>query len=355
MYKLGIRLFDHSYPIYIEKGLFNDIGKYIKDVAKTNKIAIVTDSNVDGFYGDKIVNVLEKEGFEIKKIVVTPGEESKSFKTYENVLNEMLKFSMTRSDLIVAFGGGVVGDLTGFVASSLLRGVNFVQIPTTLLAQVDSSVGGKVAINTDYGKNLVGAFYQPVGVYIDPNLLKTLDKRYFADGMAEVIKYGCIKDKRLFDDLLSYDEKELDTYIEKVIYTCCNIKREVVEKDEKDHGERMLLNFGHTIGHAIEKYFDYKGFTHGEAVGLGMYMISKMAEGLSETKEGTSEAIKEILRKYSLPTLVELEYKEDVLNTIGLDKKNMGKTLSIILLNEIGSSYIKKININEIEKYIDFN
>lgn len=355
MYKLGINLFEHNYPIYIEKGLFNDVGKYVKDVAKTNKVSIVTDENVDSLYGEKIVQLLEVEGFSIKKIVVEAGEKSKSFKTYERVLNEMMEFSMTRSDLIVAFGGGVVGDLTGFVASSLLRGINFVQIPTTLLSQVDSSVGGKVAINTDYGKNLVGAFYQPVGVYIDPVLLKTLDKRYFADGMAEVIKYGCIKDGELFNDLLNYSEKDLDKNIEKVIYTCCNIKREVVEKDEKDTGDRMFLNFGHTIGHAIEKYFNYEGFTHGEAVAAGMYMISKMAERLGDTRTGTSEKIKEILRKYSLPVLVELKDKDKVLSTIGLDKKNMGKNLSIILLKDIGDSYIKQIKCSEIESYIDFN
>ncbi|KMT22726.1 3-dehydroquinate synthase [Clostridium cylindrosporum] len=355
MYKLGVRLFDHSYPIYIEKGLFDEIGSYIKDVAKTKKISIVTDSNVDRLYGEKLVDILQKEGFNIKKIVVEPGEKSKSFATFERVLNEMLDFSMTRSDLIIAFGGGVVGDLTGFVASSLLRGVDFVQIPTTLLSQVDSSVGGKVAINTNYGKNLVGAFYQPVGVYIDPNLLKTLDQRYLADGMAEVIKYGCIKDKNLFYDLLSYSEKEFDKNIEKIIYTCCNIKRIVVEKDEKDTGDRMLLNFGHTIGHAIEKYFNYESFTHGEAVALGMYMITKTAETLGDTSMGTSEVIKEILRKYSLPVLIDLKDRDKVLNAIGLDKKNIGKSLNIILLKEVGQSYIKKIQLEEIEKYIEFN
>lgn len=355
MYNLVIRTLDHSYPIYIEKGLFNDIGRYIKDVAKTNKIAIVTDNNVDSIYGDKILELLKKEDFNIKKIVVEAGEGSKSFKTFEYVLNQMLEFSMTRSDLIIAFGGGVVGDLTGFVASSLLRGVNFVQIPTTLLAQVDSSVGGKVAINTDYGKNLIGAFYQPVGVYIDPLFLKTLDKRYFADGMAEVIKYGCIKDKNLFDNLLKYNNEEFDNNIEKIVYTCCDIKREVVEIDEKDTGERMLLNFGHTIGHAIEKYFNYEIFTHGEAVAVGMYMITKMAEELGDTLPKNSDQIKEILEKYSLPISVNLRDKDKVLSTIGLDKKNMGKSLSIILLNEIGDSYIKKIDLHEIEKYIDFN
>lgn len=354
MYKVNINLFEHSYPIYIEKGIFNNLGKYIKEVARTKKIAIVTDTNVDNLYGDKIVEILKEEEFEIKKIVVPAGEESKSFRKYEKVLNEMLEFSMTRSDLIIAFGGGVVGDLTGFVASSLLRGVRFVQVPTTLLAQVDSSVGGKVAINTNYGKNLVGAFYQPIGVYIDPVLLETLTKRYFADGMAEVIKYGCIKDRELFHNLLNYNEEEFNDNIEKIIYTCCDIKRQVVEKDEKDIGERMLLNFGHTIGHAIEKYFNYKTFTHGEAVAVGMCMITKMAEELGETKIGTCDEILEILRKYLLPIRVQLKDKSKVLNAIGLDKKNMGKNLSIILLNEIGDSYIKEIKLEEIEKYIDF-
>ncbi|MEF9951447.1 MAG: 3-dehydroquinate synthase [Clostridium sp.] len=352
MYKLEVVAKSHSYPIYIEKGIFTSVASYIKKATKGNKIAIVTDTNVDNIYGEKLVSLLKEEGFDIKKIVVSPGEGSKSFKTFEYVLNEMLDFSMSRNDLIIAFGGGVVGDLTGFVASSLLRGVDFYQIPTTLLSQVDSSVGGKVAINTDYGKNLVGAFYQPVGVLIDPLLLNTLDKKYFADGMAEVIKYGCIKDQELFYDLYNYTVQELLDNIEKVIYTCCNIKRQVVETDELDKGERMLLNFGHTIGHAVEKYFDYKGYSHGEAVAIGMNMIAASSEEIGETTEGTAYLIETILKKYALPTTVVMEDREKVLKSIGLDKKVLSKKLRIILLNEIGDSYIKEIDINDIDKYI---
>ncbi|MEF9934140.1 MAG: 3-dehydroquinate synthase [Clostridium sp.] len=352
MYKLDVVAKSHSYPIYIEKGIFNSVASYIKKATKGRKIAIVTDANVNSIYGEKLVSLLKEENFDIKKIVVTPGEGSKSFETFEYVLNEMLDFSMTRNDLIIAFGGGVVGDLTGYVASSLLRGVDFYQIPTTLLSQVDSSVGGKVAINTKYGKNLVGAFYQPVGVLIDPLLLNTLDKKYFADGMAEVIKYGCIKDEKLFYDLLNYTTKDLLDNIEKVIYTCCNIKREVVEKDELDKGERMLLNFGHTIGHAIEKYFEYTGYTHGEAVAIGMNMITTASESLNETISGTADLIETILKKYSLPTGVVMEDRDRVLKSIGLDKKMLSRKLRIILLKEIGDSYIKELDISEVDKYI---
>ena len=353
MRELKISLGENSYSILIEKGLISSIGKKISEIYNGKKVAVVTDKNVDKFYGDKIVSQLESTGFNVKKIVLNPGEKSKSVEVLLNTYDELLDFNVTRGDLIIALGGGVVGDLTGFAAATLLRGIPYIQIPTSLLAQIDSSIGGKVAVDLNRGKNLVGNFYHPKAVFIDPNMLKTLDKRFFYDGMAEVIKYGCIRDEQLFYNLLNYNtHEELIENMEHIIYSCCNIKREIVERDEKDTGERMLLNFGHTIGHVIEKYFNFEKYTHGEAVALGMYAITKKSEEMKLTKEGTSNLIKEILTKYNLKYDIHLEDKESILNAISLDKKNKGEFMNIVLLNEIGKSFIHKIKKEKVSDFI---
>lgn len=353
MRELKISLGENSYSILIEKGLISSIGKKISEIYNGKKVAVVTDKNVDKFYGDKVVSQLESSGFNVKKIVLNPGEKSKSVEVLLNTYDELLDFNITRGDLIIALGGGVVGDLTGFAAATLLRGIPYIQIPTSLLAQIDSSIGGKVAVDLNRGKNLVGNFYHPKAVFIDPNMLKTLDKRFFYDGMAEVIKYGCIRDEQLFYNLLNYNtHEELIENMEHIIYSCCNIKREIVERDEKDTGERMLLNFGHTIGHAIEKYFNFEKYTHGEAVALGMYAITKKSEEMKLTKEGTFNLIKDILTKYNLKYDIHLEDKESILNAISLDKKNKGEFMNIVLLNEIGKSFIHKIKKEKVSDFI---
>ncbi|GAB6168059.1 3-dehydroquinate synthase [Clostridium carnis] len=343
--KLTVDLKENSYDIIIEKGLISRIGKEVKKVFSGNKIFILTDKNVDKFYGENLETNLIKEGFKVKKLILNPGEETKSFNTLPFIYNELLDFKITRSDLIITLGGGVIGDLGGFVASTFLRGIDFIQFPTSLLAQVDSSVGGKVGVDLEKGKNLVGSFYHPKAVFIDPNVLNTLSDRFFNDGMAEVIKYGLIKDKKLFYKLKSYENKEeVINNIEKIIHNCCTIKKIVVEKDEKDKGERMLLNFGHTIGHAIEQYFNYKKYTHGEGVAIGMFEITKISEELKLTNKGTSEEIKDLLIKYNLPYKMDIDISE-ILSTIALDKKNLDNNLNVILLKEIGESYIYKTNV----------
>ena len=340
--ELKVDLKDRSYSIIIEKGLINRVSEEIRKVYKGKKIFIITDDNVNKYYGDKISNELKGSDFEVKLLSLKPGEETKNFNTLPIVYNELLDFNLTRSDLIIALGGGVIGDLAGFVASTYLRGVDFVQIPTSLLAQVDSSVGGKVAVDLDRGKNLVGSFYHPKCVLIDPDVLNTLEDRFFIDGMAEVIKYGCIKDKEFFDYLEKMENnQQLINNMEVVIHKCCDIKRQVVENDEKDKGERMLLNFGHTLGHAIEQYYNYTKYSHGEGVAIGMYVISKISEEKGLTKKGTSQRIKDILVKYNLP--YELDVKiEETLEAINLDKKKLGNDLNVIILKEIGSSEIYK-------------
>ncbi|AGX41694.1 3-dehydroquinate synthase [Clostridium saccharobutylicum] len=346
MEELVVDLKERSYPIIIKKGLIDEINLEISKIYKGKKIFILTDKNVDAHYGDKIKSNLVNEGYNVKLMVLEPGEETKSFNTLPLIYNELLDFKFTRSDLIITLGGGVIGDLGGFVASTFLRGVPFVQIPTSLLAQVDSSVGGKVAVDLERGKNLVGSFYHPKLVLIDPNVLETLSDRFFTDGMAEVIKYGCIKDKEFFYFLKSLKtKKEVMNNIEKIIHKCCFIKKCVVENDEKDTGERMLLNFGHTLGHAIETYYNFKKFTHGEAVAIGMYEISKISEEKGISEKGISQDIKEILIQYGLPYEVEIEDNSKILDTISLDKKNIDNVLKVVLLKRIGDSFLEKTDV----------
>jgi len=339
--KLHVELKENSYDIFIEKGILSRLGEKIKSIYNGNKIFVITDKNVNKHYGDKLKDSLEKAGFDTKFMVLEPGEATKSFDTLPSIYNELLDFKITRKDIIITFGGGVVGDLGGFAASSYLRGVPFIQVPTSILAQVDSSVGGKVAVDLKRGKNLVGSFYQPKAVYIDSEVLNTLSDKFYRDGMAEVIKYGCIKDKEFFYMLKNLKNRaQVMDNIEDIIYNCCLIKKRVVEIDEKDLGERMLLNFGHTLGHAVEKYYDFTGYSHGEAVAIGMYNISLKSESLGLTKQGVSEEIKEILINYGLPYELEIEKNDSILDTITLDKKNLGKILKVILVTQIGKSII---------------
>ena len=265
---------------------------------------------------------------------------------------DMMDFGLTRSDAVVALGGGVVGDLAGFAAATILRGVDFVQIPTTLLAQVDSSVGGKVAIDLQHGKNLAGAFWQPKAVLMDPDTLDTLDDLTFADGMAEVIKYGCILDKSFFDFLaLRPGRGEIMEEIEHVLYTCCNLKRIVVEEDERDTGRRMLLNFGHTVGHAFEKMGNYETWTHGQAVAAGMCVAAQL--GLRLGVGGTEDdlqALTKLLQAFDLPVHIPCSdnHWPVMAETIGLDKKGAGDSVSLILLEEMGRAKAVKMKKAEV-------
>lgn len=353
MYKLDIDLGYKQYDILVMKGLFNSFGKLIKEMYLNKKIIILTDSNIENIYGEALRNNLADENINTETIVIPPGEKSKSIEFLEQVYEGLTRLKISRDDILITFGGGVVGDLGGFVASTYLRGIKFIQIPTTLLSQIDSSIGGKVAINLSSGKNLIGSFYHPELVLIDPELLKTLDSRFMYDGMAEVIKYGCIKDESLFFKLLEYKSLEaMYKDIEEVIFTCCNIKKHFVESDEKDVGTRMLLNFGHTIGHGIEKYYNYERYTHGEAVAIGMYNITKKSEELGITEKGTSKWLMSILKQYKLPYELPVINKNKILDTIFLDKKSSSDNIKIVLLKGIGESLIKEINKDKIKEYI---
>lgn len=350
---LKIALKENSYNIYIERNIFNKIGEYLDKNYKKKKIAVITDDNLEKLYGKNLKDILEKRGFNAETIAVKPSEESKSIDTLKEVFKKLSNFKVGREDLIITLGGGVVGDLGGFAASTYLRGISYIQVPTSLLAQVDSSIGGKVAVDLPWGKNLIGSFYHPKAVFIDPELLKTLDKRFLHDGLAEVIKYGCIRDESIIFQLLNFkDDEELLDNIDTLIFKCCSIKKSVVEIDEKDFGDRMLLNFGHTLGHAVEKYFNYKKYTHGEAVAIGMVEITRKSEKLSITEKGASKFIEEALKKYNLPCKTPQMDREETFKTIALDKKNSGENINLILLRKIGEGIIRKVKIDELDKYI---
>lgn len=337
--EMKVNLGKESYPIYIQQGLLDDIFNYIQPIYKGEKIMIISDNQVYGYYGEKIESQLSQQ-YNVGHIIVPHGEQSKRFDILPELYRQLLSFQLTRTDLIIALGGGVIGDLAGFVASTFLRGVKFVQIPTSLLAQVDSSVGGKVAVDLPEGKNLVGAFKHPSLVLIDPFTLKTLEKRFINDGMGEVIKYGCIFDKDLFERLEQYQSfDELYQDIDEIIYRCVDLKRDVVEKDLFDFGDRLALNFGHTLGHAIEQYYHYENYSHGEAVSIGMVQLTRIAEMKGLTESGTANRIQDVVTKYHLPSVAHLA-TQDLKQAMALDKKNIHQKLSYVLLKEIGESYI---------------
>lgn len=336
------------YDIFIERGIIDSCGEYIKKLSKAQKVTVITDSNVAPHYQWRVLNSLGKAGFETKTHIFKAGEESKNLNSIAQMYDTLAGFKMTRKDVILALGGGVAGDMAGFAAATYLRGIDFVQVPTSLLAQVDSSVGGKTGVDLSYGKNLVGAFHQPIAVLIDPDTLSTLPDDYICDGMAEVIKYGCIKDADFFKKLA---ESNAFDYIEDVIEKCVTIKRDVVSRDEREAGERMLLNFGHTLGHAIEKIYDFKGISHGMAVAIGMVLISRAGEKAGITKQGTADKIADLCLKYSLPTTDSASF-EQMAEAASNDKKTSGKSINLVLLKEIGNSIIVNKKLDELESFI---
>ncbi|MHC1719364.1 MAG: 3-dehydroquinate synthase [Clostridiaceae bacterium] len=349
MKTIRIELGEKSYSIFIKRNCIKDLGKYIKENHKGSRITLITDENLNAIYGDKLDSIFSAADLETSVISIKPGEASKSIDTLKKVYLKLSESAMTRGDIIVAFGGGVVGDLAGFAAATYLRGITYIQVPTSLLAQVDSSIGGKVAVDLPEGKNLVGSFYHPEAVFIDPELLRTLDKKIFNDGLAEVVKYGCIRDKSIIDWLMaSRDEEGLRDSIEPVINKCCSIKKALVEEDEKDFGNRMLLNFGHTIGHAVEKYFNYEKYTHGEAVAMGMVYMAGAGEKLGLTEKGTRECLVNVLEKFDLPGKMPEMDKETVRKIILLDKKSRGDFINLVLIRDIGHGFIKKVRIAEL-------
>ena len=331
-----------NYDIRIGKGLLECVGELICEVKKPCKTVVVTDSNVDALYLAKVMKSLENSGYTPLKYVFPAGETSKNAKTFIDILEFLASEKITRSDLLIALGGGVAGDITGFAASCYLRGIDFVQLPTTLLAAVDSSVGGKTAIDLEAGKNLAGAFYQPIAVICDTDTFMTLPEREKACGFAEVIKYAVLFDESFFRDL-SCEKGDIIGMVEK----CVIFKRDVVERDEFDRGERKLLNLGHTAAHGIEKVSGYS-LTHGEAVAVGMVIAARISENLNLCEKGLSEIIKNLLKKYNLPTDYAISARQ-LCDAALSDKKREGGTITLVLPEKIGKCVLYDLDINELE------
>ena len=339
------------YDVLIGNGLIADCGKLIreKNAARKDavKAAVITDDKVWELYGEKVTDSLRSAGFETLKMVLPNGEESKNTDNLISVLEFLAENEFTRSDLIVALGGGVAGDLAGFAAAVMLRGVDFIQIPTTLLASVDSSVGGKTAVDLKAGKNLAGAFHQPRLVICDLDVLDSLPEETFKDGSAEVIKYGILADPRLFEHLM---DKGLEFDREYVVSRCIEIKRDVVNEDEFDTGKRRLLNLGHTLAHAAEQLSSYK-LSHGKAVAIGMSVFSAAAASCGICDRLTAERIRDAVKRFGLPC--DTDYSADELYEVMLrDKKRNGSSISIVLPEKIGRCIIKKMDIAELEDFI---
>ena len=350
MKTVQVELGTRGYPIYIQNGILNRIEDIFLDHQLPKKLAIITDSNVRQLYAEDIAQRLKARDYKVHLFDVPPGEQSKSLAVMDHIFEGLISARLDRHTPIIAIGGGVVGDLAGFVAASFLRGVPFIQIPTSLLAQTDSSVGGKVAVNHALGKNLIGAFYQPQFVLIDPQVLRTLKIREVWSGLGEVIKYGLIESTELFDklesdiqSLVNLSDLKLMSW---VIEQCCSIKAKVVEQDERESGLRKILNFGHTIGHALEAATKYTFFKHGEAVIWGMLAMSWLSreQGMLSKKEfGRIRALIEqvpITRDWPDITL------HQVVSRMHVDKKNIDSRICVVLLEGIGKTKIMN-DVNE--------
>lgn len=324
------------------------IGPAVREIAKGQSLMVVTDENVAPLYLHRCIQSLETQGFDVYSFVIPPGEESKNGETYLRLLGELAEIPLTRADALIALGGGVVGDLTGFAAATYLRGIKVVQVPTTLLAAVDSSVGGKTAINLPAGKNLAGAFHQPALIWCDPSLLKTLPAEIYLDGMAEVIKYGVIADADLFTLLGNKDFAQ--SHGSDMIQRCVSIKKKFVEEDEHDTGVRQLLNFGHTIGHAIEIASNFE-ISHGLAVAKGMAYMAKIAEQQGWCDADTRDRIIDLLNLYEFDLTVNFE-KEVLYDIMKADKKRKGNFIDLVVPESIGTCRLQRITTEELREIL---
>ncbi len=338
----------NEYPVIVGENILSDLGCHIAKKHTSGKAAIISDSNVWPVYGKVAEESLHKAGFETVHHCFPAGENSKNAETYLSILNFLAKNQITRSDILVALGGGVVGDITGFAAATYLRGIPYIQVPTTLLAMVDSSVGGKTAIDLPAGKNLVGAFYQPSLVVCDTSVLNSLPVETFRDGCAEVIKYAILYDKDLFNQLM--DEGPNFKRIG-VISSCISLKAAVVSEDEFDTGNRQKLNLGHTFGHAIEKLSNFS-ITHGQAVAIGMKMAAKTAWKHKICSEDTLKQIQAILDRFALPNTTDFNAFQLASAALS-DKKRTGAKINLILPREIGSCTIYPADVSELQFIIE--
>lgn len=346
MQTLTVELGDRSYPIVIASGTLPGIGQALAGSGYRGRLALISNPTVYGLYGNSVAASLRGAGFDLCEILIPDGEEHKSLSSAEMIYTELLKAGLDRKSALVALGGGVIGDLTGFVASTFMRGIDFIQVPTTLLAQVDSSVGGKTGVNHPLGKNMIGTFWQPRLVWIDIETLRTLPKREYLSGLAEVIKYGVIWDEAFFSFLGTEREKVLaldSAVLVRLISRSCEIKAEVVSKDERESGLRAILNYGHTIGHAVETATGYIRYLHGEAVAIGMMSAALLAQRLGLIDRAQADRIGALIREYGLPAVIPDSVGfDDLLSCMQRDKKTVSGALTFILPEKIGAVRIEK-------------
>ena len=345
MKTLKVDLKERSYPVYIEEGSLNRFGEFLQKHYKGKRIALVTDSIVKNYYSAVVEKSIKDKGFDVSIIEMPPGEKFKTLSVLESVYDRLIEKNFSRDSVVVSLGGGVVGDLAGYAASTFMRGIKFVQIPTTLIAQTDSSVGGKVAVNHRLGKNLIGSFYQPIFVFIDHLVLTTLPPRELNAGMSEVIKYGAIKDESFFafieenfEDISSLKDMKK---MEEVIFRSCEIKADVVTLDERESGLRRILNFGHTIGHAVENLTNYKVYLHGEAITLGMIAAGWISEKIGILDKKKFLRLENLLKRLDIKSEFNTIKGKDLLNAIAKDKKVKGGKIHFVLLEDIGKTVIR--------------
>lgn len=345
---LNVELGDKSYPIYIGIDLLSMKSLFV-DQIQGRQVMIVTNKTIAPLYLDKLTSILD--GFNVQSVILPDGEEFKTLETLNKVFDALLEAKFDRTSTLIALGGGVIGDITGFAAASYQRGVGFIQVPTTLLSQVDSSVGGKTGINHELGKNMIGAFYQPKAVIIDVNTLDTLSNQEFSAGMAEVIKYGLLGNadflSMLEANIESIMARKKDLIIE-VIFNCCQDKARIVELDEFEKGKRALLNLGHTFGHGIENAFGYGNYLHGEAVSIGMVMAAKLSKDEGNLSHEETLRVESILSKADLPISINKSIDSETLITaMSLDKKSIDGKIRLVLLKSLGDSYLTDSYSNE--------
>ncbi len=353
MIRHTINLKERSYPIFITAG-FEEFGKSLLSLRTGKKAIIITDENVDKHYSDICINELENNGFEVYKYVIKAGEENKTLETVNGIYHKLIEYKFDRTSLLIALGGGVVGDISGFAAATYMRGIHYVQVPTTLLSQADSSVGGKTGVDFQGHKNIIGAFYQPKLVFINVGTIKTLPKREISAGLAEVVKHGLISDAE-YCEYINYNAQKIFKFDENVLQYLakqnCSIKGRVVEEDEKEDGLRAILNFGHTIGHAIETVENFK-LLHGECVAIGIVGAYRLAMYLDVVTEAMVEEVKAILLKLELPVSLPGLDVDKVYNQIFYDKKVKDNKLNFILPRKIGEVFQCNIENSELIKKV---
>lgn len=346
MEEINVELGERSYRISLGAGILGRFSEELRGFP-FSRISLISNPTVYGLYGGPFLESLREISADVRAVLVPDGEEYKEILWAYYLYGELLKQKFDRASALIALGGGVIGDLTGFVASTYMRGISFVQVPTTLLAQVDSSVGGKTGVNHPLGKNMIGTFYQPQLVWTDVNTLKTLPRREFLAGIAEIIKYGVIRDKDLFRYLEDNQSRILNLDSEtlvSVIKRSCEIKADVVSRDEREGGLRAILNFGHTFGHAIETATGYTRYLHGEAVAIGMHLAARLSSTLGLLDAGEAQRITSLIRSFGLPTGISPEIGKDrILSSMELDKKAVKGDLRFVLPETIGSVRVQGI------------